>query len=157
MRLFQSRTITPIDSELHDESSFFSAFSKDFKAAKREVVIESPFMTKRRASELAPLCRRIIQKGVSVSIYTRNPSDHDTGLREQALIAMDILKTAGVKVISCNDMRHRKLAIIDGQILWEGSLNMLSHSNSREMMRRSVSEKLCDEMFQFTGIKKTIR
>ena len=49
-------------------------------------------------------------------------------------------------------MRHRKLAIIDGQILWEGSLNILSQVLSREIMRRTNSIELAHQMIQFTKI-----
>lgn len=35
---------------------------------------------------------------------------------------------------------HEKLAIVDSSILWEGSLNILSHSTTKERMRRFVSE-----------------
>jgi len=138
-----------LNSQLHDEHSFFGSFSKDFKSAKNNVIIESPFMTKRRANELAPLCLKLARRGVSVTIYTRNPSAHEGGLQEQALIAAKILRSSGAKIIWCHDMRHRKLAIIDNHILWEGSLNMLSHSNSCEVMRRTNSRSMALEMLKF--------
>ena len=34
---------------------------------------------------------------------------------------------------------HQKVAIIDDRICWEGSLNILSFANSRELMRRFES------------------
>lgn len=53
-----------LDSKLFNEDGFYKAFSKDFKQAKSEVIIESPFITKRRASELAALCKRLTGKWV---------------------------------------------------------------------------------------------
>ena len=141
-----------LSSSLYDEETFYAAFSKDFKKAQSEVVMESPYMTRRRAKELAPLCLKLTQKGVKVRINTRNPNHHDDNLRIQACIAIKILKDAGVNIRLCNDMRHRKLAVIDKVILWEGSLNMLSHSNSREIMRRTVSRELSEQMLRFTGM-----
>ena len=154
LSLFKRDHSELINSQLHDEHSFFKSFSRDFKSAKNSVIIESPFMTKRRASELAPLCGKLTSKRINISIYTRNPSDHDAGLREQACIATKILRSAGANVIWCHDMRHRKLAIIDGQILWEGSLYMLSHSNSREIMRRTDSKSMSAEMLKFISYNR---
>ena len=156
MRLLFKRSKTHnadlIDSRLHNEESFFAAFSKDFKGAQQEVIIESPYMTRRRASELAPLCLQLTQKGVKVRINTRNPNHHNDNLRIQACIAIKILKDAGARIKLCNDMRHRKIAVIDKAILWEGSLNMLSQNGSKEIMRRTVSEKLSKQMLNFTGM-----
>lgn len=49
-------------------------------------------------------------------------------------------------------MRHRKLAIIDGCILWDGSLNILSQAHSKEIMRRPNSAILCKQMASFTRL-----
>ena len=49
-----------------------------------------------------------------------------------------------------NDFRHRKLAVIDRAILWEGSLNILSQSNSKEIMRRTKSAFLANQVINFT-------
>ncbi len=153
MLLFKKRLIMPINhTHLYDECTFYAAFSKDFKQAQQEVIMESPYMTRRRASELAPLCLKLTQKGVKVRINTRNPNHHDDNLRIQACIAIKILKDAGAKIRLCNDMRHRKIAVIDKAILWEGSLNMLSQNDSKEIMRRTVSEKLSKQMLSFTAL-----
>jgi len=153
MKLFTPRTrsIDMTDTKLFNEHSFFKAFSNDIKAAKTSVIIESPYMTVRRSTELAPLCARLAKKGVSVRVYTRNPAHHDDNLRIQALKAKAILEAVNVEITLCNDLRHRKLAYIDNKILWEGSLNMLSHSNSREIMRRTVSPEMCNQMLGITN------
>ncbi len=152
MRFFYMDKTLP-HSGLYDENSFYAAFSRDFKRAKKEVVIESPFLTGRRAKELAPLCRRLVKKGVKIHIYTRNPDHHEDILRIQAYIAIKILEDSGARVETCDDMRHRKLGVIDREILWEGSMNMLSQSNSREIMRRTESKELSMQMMRFAGIK----
>lgn len=141
-----------LESRLFDEQSFYKAFLKDFKHAKKEVLIESPFMTVKRAEEITPLCRKLVRKGVKIKIFTRNPNHHEGRLRIQAWIAIKMFRDTGVKVRVCNDMRHRKLAVVDGAILWEGSLNMLSQNKSREMMRRTVSEVLSRQVVSFAGL-----
>ena len=51
---------------------------------------------------------------------------------------------------------HRKLAIIDRKILWEGSLNILSQSHSRELMRRIEDRETTLETFNFLKLGKFI-
>jgi hypothetical protein len=53
----------------------------------------------------------------------------------------DALTDWGVKVIHKAGM-HEKLVFVDDQILWSGSLNPLSHSNTQEIMERRVSKSV---------------
>lgn len=78
-------------------------------------------------------------------------------MRTQAFIGINKLKESGATIKTYNDLRHRKLAVIDGEILWEGSLNLLSHSNSRELMRRTVSPDMCNDLLHFTGIIRDLK
>ncbi len=142
---------TPVmSSQLHNEQSFYRAFVYDLKRCTGAVVIESPYLTVKRAQNLAPIFKKLAKRGVKVRINTREPRHHTPQLRQEAWAAIAILQRVGVKVYLCNDLRHRKLAVIDNTILWEGSLNILSQSRSREIMRRTVSKELCKQMVRFT-------
>ncbi len=66
-----------------------------------------------------------------------------------------MLQELGVEVLITGG-HHRKLAIIDQQILYEGSLNILSQNDSCEVMRRIYSEQLADQMLVFVGLEKFI-
>lgn len=143
-----------LDYALHTESTFYSSFTRDLKHAKQEVIIESPFIACKRTESLLPVFKRLTQKGVSVRINTRNPRHHERELQIQAWQCIKWLRSVGVKVKFYDDMRHRKLAVIDHAILWEGSLNILSQSYSKEIMRRTKSEALAIQMIRFTGLGK---
>lgn len=71
----------------------------------------------------------------------------------EAATAIGLLQGLGVQVLF-TDNHHRKLAIIDGSILYEGSLNILSQSSSCEVMRRVKSANLATEMLKFIKISK---
>jgi phosphatidylserine/phosphatidylglycerophosphate/cardiolipin synthase-like enzyme len=139
---------------LYDERMFYQAFIQDLRLAQHEVIIESPYLTCRRANELSPIFKKLIKKGVKVRLNTRFPGHHDEYLRIQAWTALKNLKAIGVQVKLCNDYRHRKLAIIDETVLWEGSLNIMSQNNSREVMRRTNSEPMCKQMIAFTKLNR---
>lgn len=136
-------------SKLYDEGAFYRAFTSDLRDAKRSIIIESPYLTERRALQFAKLLKKLKKRGVSVRINTRNPRHHDKTLEIQAWRAIKVLRQNGAKVCIYGDMRHRKLAIIDGSILWDGSLNILSQSHSKEIMRRTNSTVLCQQMSSF--------
>jgi len=88
-------------------------------------------------------------RGVRITIITRDPAEHDAPYDTQAANAIDRLLDLGVEIIYMGG-HHRKLAIIDRRLLWEGSLNMLSQNDSCEIMRRIESSDLAEQMYSFT-------
>ena len=142
-----------LSSRLYDNTSFYKAFKKDLKHAQFNVIIESPFITTRRIEELMPLLRKLRQRGVRVTVNTRDPKEHDVEYEHQARLAIHEMQELGVAVLY-TVRHHRKLAIIDGEILYEGSLNILSQIDSCEIMRRTVSEQLAWQMIESTGLAR---
>ena len=143
-----------LTSRLFDERTFYPTFIHDLKQCRHEVIIESPYITCRRVKELSPILKKLVKRGVKVTINTRNPQHHDEYLRIQAYMAINILKPLGVRVNTFNDYHHRKIAVLDGRILYEGSLNILSQCRSREIMRRIESEELTKQMVRFLGLHR---
>lgn len=146
-------TVSPESSKLYCEKGFYPAFSKDIKKCQHELIIESPFITGRRVKFLLPDLKELKSRHVRVVVNTRDPESHDGLLKREAYKAVADLQRIGVQVIY-TDGHHRKVAIIDRQILWEGSLNILSQRNSKEMMRRIDSVPEAWAMTRFIGIDR---
>ena len=137
------------NSTLHTEVTFYEYLICDLKSAKKEVIIESPFLTYKRALEFSPVFMKLVKKGVKIIVTTRYPEEHSGYLRIQADITIPYLARLGVEVRLLPHRLHRKLAIIDRKILWEGSLNILSQNESSEIMRRIDSPKSASQMLSF--------
>lgn len=135
-------------SSLFNESTFYAQFKRDLEQAKEEIVIESPFIISKRVKSLLPSLRRAIQRGVSITINTRELDEHEGFLRLEAGWAVPVLQATGIRVLFTGG-HHRKLAIIDRRLLWEGSHNILSQNNSCEVMRRIQSETMAQQMIEF--------
>ena len=146
-------SMTIIDSRLYNQQSFYDAFERDLRCARSLVVIESPFITMKRLNALLPAIRRLRAKGVRVIVNTKPFEEHDQVLYRQAVEATAVLQEIGVTVLMTVG-HHRKVAIIDDDVLWEGSLNILSQNDSCEFMRRMKSPLVVEEMMRFTGAYK---
>lgn len=140
-------------SQLFDQNKFYDVFTSDLRHARMRVIIESPFITMKRLNALIPTLQRLRAKGVRIVVNTKPFEEHDQLLYQQAFQAVAILQDIGVTVMMTVG-HHRKLAIIDDDILWEGSLNILSQNDSCEFMRRMRSPILVQEMVRFTGANK---
>jgi phosphatidylserine/phosphatidylglycerophosphate/cardiolipin synthase-like enzyme len=143
-----------IKTSLHDEKTFFSKFLTDLENSQNEVIIESPFITISRMKTFWPVFRRLVARGVKVYIVTRDPREHTDGYEDQSEVEIQEFEAVGIQVLLCTGNHHRKLAIIDRKILWEGSLNILSQAKSREFMRRLEDGGFAVDLFNFIGYEK---
>lgn len=139
-------------SRLLNQDSFYDALAKDLARAGHEVIIESPFISFRRLDYLLPIFRKLAQRKVRIVINTK-PAEEQADYGVQAAECIVALHELGIEVLITGG-HHRKLAIIDRQILYEGSLNILSQNDSCEIMRRIYSEQIANQMIDFTGIGK---
>ena len=144
------------NSSLHDETTFYQQFLDDLSSCQEEVIIESPFITSSRMKSLYPVFRELINRGIKINVVTRDPRDHSNPYEEQSEYEIRRFERLGVQVFLCVGNHHRKLALIDRRILWEGSLNILSQSQSREIMRRIDSKELAMDMFRFLKFESVI-
>lgn len=136
-----------LSSKLFSEETFYQAFQKDLNKTGHEVVIESPFITNRRLALLLPTLEKLKERRVRVIINTRDPQELDDGYhRSDAHEAIAKLQHVGIQVLYTAG-HHRKIIIIDRQILYEGSLNVLSQNDSCEIMRRIESSSLAWQWF----------
>ena len=147
-RHFKSSPVGLLTSQLYSEQTFYRSFMRDLSACTSEAIIESPFITSNRVASLLPIFGKMRSRGVKITVITRHPAEHNAPYDTQAADAVDRLLDLGVQVIYMGG-HHRKLAIIDQRVLWEGSLNMLSQNDSCEIMRRIESEELATQMYHF--------
>jgi phosphatidylserine/phosphatidylglycerophosphate/cardiolipin synthase-like enzyme len=143
-------------SHLFDEKSFYDSFIKDLLNCKEEVIIESPFISASRMRKLFPIFKKLIKRDIKVYVITKDPSILDEPLASQAAEVIRQFEILGVHVLATSNHHHRKLAILDREILWEGSLNILSQSRSREIMRRIEGRRYAKEMFDFLNLGRFI-
>lgn len=146
------------NSSLFNEKTFYDQFLSDLHNCKDEVIIESPFITKSRMKKFYPILEKLLSKGVNIYVVTRDPGEHESYvLKTQAEEVICRFEEMGIQTLICGGNHHRKLAILDRQILWEGSLNILSQNNSREIMRRIDDDELTLQMFKFLKLGREIK
>ena len=144
------------DNGLYDQDTFYDKFMKDIIYARQRVIIESPFITTKRVRQLLPILQKLVRRGVMVVVNTKPYEEHDVVMGEMAYASISALQEVGVRVIMTVG-HHRKLAIIDSEILWEGSLNILSQGDSCEIMRRIHSEEITKQMLNYLRLDRFYR
>ncbi len=128
-----------LDSDIiYDQNSFQERFLQDIAQAGESVVIVSPYVTVKRVKWIEATIAQCIQKRVKATVVTRDPQTLPASSRGAAQAAIQMLQGQRVEVI-CREGIHQKYAVIDGSVVWYGSINLLSFGASRESVMRLVS------------------
>lgn len=122
------------------QEHFYRLLYADIGRAIRRVVIYSPFMTSARIETLQVHFRAAFERGVALYVVTK-PLQERKSEAQARREAEALLRGMGVKMIHKEGM-HEKLVFLDDGILWSGSLNPLSHSQTQEVMERRASDSV---------------
>jgi ssDNA-binding Zn-finger/Zn-ribbon topoisomerase 1/DNA-binding HxlR family transcriptional regulator len=139
----------PEEWRVWNENRFYDHFLKDLRQAEERVVIFSPFLARKRLTNLVDIFRFLIDKGVGLYVVTRPAAEQE---KDSELASLQkYLEEAGVKLIYRKKL-HEKAAFIDGKVCWLGSLNILSHSGSSEFMLSIKTREAVAQLYQFFGV-----
>ncbi|MFO7667195.1 MAG: AAA domain-containing protein, partial [Desulfobacterales bacterium] len=146
-KVFGGKVESDADRIMMTQDRFYSFFCGDVNDAKERVIIYSPFITQDRLAIMEPSLKSAVECGVKTFVITKALCDR--GRRELSNYRMleSTLEKWGVVVIHKRRM-HEKLAIIDNSILWIGSLNILSYSNTQEIMERRLSKNVVEDFIK---------
>jgi len=143
--------------KLFNQTSFYPAFIKDTLNAEREVIIYSPFITKFRVEFFEKNFRGLKRRNIKIFIFTRPIAEHEQRARTEVSKTMEEYRKLGAQVFCLEGFIHEKIAIIDRKVLWEGSLNILSQRNSKEIMNRIEDRDLATQLLKHLGLTSKLK
>jgi superfamily II DNA or RNA helicase len=130
---------------IFDKSNFLSVFSNDMLNVVSEILIVSPFVTKRRTQQMMRELEIALARKVNVTVVTRPARDFPNKDLSSWNEAIDQLKTANIYLAFKSNI-HQKFAIFDQKTIWYGSINLLSYGSAEESMMRIESTKIAHEL-----------
>jgi len=132
---------------IFDKNSFMPVYANDIVNASREILIVSPFVTRKRSLQMLQDLAVAIGNKVKVIVVTRPAEDfkdRDTGALQSTL---DMLKGAGVSIVFKSKI-HQKFAVIDQRVIWYESINLLSFGSAEESIMRLESANIANELIK---------
>lgn len=140
--------------QFFNESEFWSKFIEDIQSCRKSLIIFSAFIGEMRVDNLIHRLHALTKDGVAVSVFTSPSDEHKRASQAQAAIAS--LRNVGVDIFVQSKI-HQKLALIDREVLWLGSLNIMSHNDSKEIMlrTRNFDEDKLESILPFEGFGNT--
>lgn len=118
-----------------NQHEFYRALEFDIRRARTSIEIVSPYVSRSRSESIWPQLLNARRRGVSLTIYMKPVEEQGANLQDAAIELIRKGQKEDIRIIEV-PLIHQKVALIDNRICWEGSLNMLSHKNTDELMRR---------------------
>jgi superfamily II DNA or RNA helicase len=135
---------TPLDI-IFDKDNFLPVFNQDINAAKKEILIVSPFVRKMRTLQMTKHLKVALEKNVRILVVTRPKEDFKP--KDHAIIqrTLNLLTDCGANVVFKSNI-HQKFAVMDQKVVWYGSINLLSYGSAQESIMRIESVNIANEL-----------
>ena len=136
------------DRFIYDSETYSEVFRGDIINAKAEVMISSPYVSTPGSERLIHNFSAMKSKDASISLITYPASHYSDDIKDRIENIHNRLNMAGIKV-SFVDYIPSRYAVIDKEILWYGSMNLVSNikedDDEMRIVSRSVAKALIEE------------
>ena len=132
---------------IFNKDNFISVFNQDIVAAKKEILIVSPFARQRRAHQMIQHLKIAIGEHILITVVTRPKEDFPKKDHRVLQKALNLLTRSGINIIYKSNI-HQKFAIMDQKIVWYGSINLLSYGSAQESIMRIEGSNIANELIK---------
>lgn len=130
---------------IYNSKDFLTVFTNDVLSARKELVVASPFISKISVFKLLDKFRDLINKDVKITIITKPLKEIKENSRKNIRDIHEIFNNKGINLVFKPNM-HKKFVVIDDKIVWYGSINLLSNSNSDGSIMRLENIEIANEL-----------
>lgn len=135
---------------IFDATTYLEAYSKDISQANSEIVISSPGINYAKVKQLLNSIAKNQAGGIKVSIITIPSVEYPESRITPTQKLIEELRDAGVFVKELPGV-HEHFAVIDKEIVWYGSMNMLSREKDDDNLMRVQSKEIADELLELVN------
>lgn len=132
---------------IFDLDSYEPVYLRDLREAREEIVISSQTLNTPKVNQLIRLSEECSE--LKITVVTWAPEVYRYGRDEVRIELMNRLKAAGFKLLTVEDNCER-FAIVDRDIVWYGSMNLLSKADVEDNLMRVVSKEIAAELLEMT-------
>ena len=134
---------------IYDIDSYAETYWKDIEETQKSVVISSPRLNNYKVNRSIALLADKQKSGVKVTIVTWHPDAYKYGRDDTRMELMERLRKAGFEICLCEDSCEH-YAVIDSEIVWYGSVNLLSKEDIDDNLMRVCSRSIAAELLEMT-------
>lgn len=139
---------------IFDSENYYEVYRKDLLQADKNIIISSPVISGAKVYELISLLRDKQLAGVEITIVTWEPDSYGFGDAAFWMQLHEEMRQTGFYIKTVEESCEH-FAIMDQEIVWYGSMNLLAKSNADDSMMRVQSKKIAMELMGLTFGKES--
>ena len=134
---------------IYDIDTYAGTYWRDLEEARSTVVVSSPRLNNQKVNRIIKVLGPRQELGVKVTIVTWHPDAYKYGRDDVRMELMERLRKAGFEIrLMENSCEH--YAVIDHEIVWYGSVNLLSKEDIEDNLMRVCSKDIAAELLELT-------
>lgn len=116
---------------IYDIENYAETYWKDLEEANSAVVVSSPRLNNQKVDRIINMLGKRRELGVKVTIVTWHPDAYKYGKDDVRMELMERLRKAGFEIRLVEETCEH-YAVIDNEIVWYGSVNLLSKEDAED-------------------------
>lgn len=137
---------------IFDNNSYMSVFERDMTEAGREIVISSPGISAKGVRRILKNLGERHDAGVKITLLTLPAEGYPKEHIEKTKELLAELRALGATVMEKPGM-HEHFAVIDREIVWYGSVNLLSNAKEEDNLMRVKSREIGQELLEISFLE----
>lgn len=134
---------------IYDIENYAEIYWKDLEEANSAVVVSSPRLNNQKVDRIIKILGKRRELGVKVTIVTWHPDAYKYGKDDVRMELMERLRKAGFEIRLVEESCEH-YAVIDNEIVWYGSVNLLSKEDAEDNLMRVCSKDIAAELLEMT-------
>ena len=134
---------------IYDIENYAETYWKDLEEANSAVVVSSPRLNNQKVDRIINMLGKRRELGVKVTIVTWHPDAYKYGKYDVRMELMERLRKAGFEIRLVEETCEH-YAVIDNEIVWYGSVNLLSKEDAEDNLMRVCSKDIAAELLEMT-------
>ena len=134
---------------IYDIENYAETYWKDIEEANSAVVVSSPRLNNQKVDRIINMLGKRRELGVKVTIVTWHPDAYKYGKDDVRMELMERLRKAGFEIRLVEESCEH-YAVIDNEIVWYGSVNLLSKEDAEDNLMRVCSKDIAAELLEMT-------
>lgn len=134
---------------IYDIENYAETYWRDLEEARSTVIVSSPRLNNQKVNRIIKALGKRQELGVKVTVVTWHPDAYKYGRDDTRMELMERLRKAGFEIRLVEESCEH-YAVIDNEIVWYGSMNLLSKEDAEDNLMRVCSKDIAAELLEMT-------
>lgn len=134
-----------IESGIYDKTNYFEHLTQDIKGAKKNILISSPYLQKKKIYEIKEMLIEKYKSGIRITLCIKTLKEYSEKYEHLIADFVNEMRREGINIIQLSN-NYLKFMVVDNVIVWYGGIDILGEIYNDNSLIRIQDEALANEL-----------